>query len=92
MSDDEFAEEETTSNTSKKGDEAFAKAKAGLSKSDLDDQGGFYSIFPTIQRRHLKQNGGLLPLLRHYFLQTNAFYFFLKIKQNSKFVTQEYEN
>ena len=70
MSDDEFAEEETTSNTSKKGDEAFAKAKAGLSKSDLDDQGGFYSIF----------------------LQTNAFYFFLKIKQNSKFVTQEYEN
>jgi hypothetical protein len=41
MSDDEFAEEETTSQTSKKGDEAFAKAKAGLSKSDLDDQGGF---------------------------------------------------
>jgi len=38
MSDDEFAEEETTSQTSKKGDEAFAKAKAGLSKSDLDDQ------------------------------------------------------
>jgi hypothetical protein len=44
MSDDEFAEEETTSNTSKKGDEAFAKAKAGLSKSDLDDQAGFFLI------------------------------------------------
>jgi hypothetical protein len=47
MSDDEFAEEETTSNTSKKGDEAFAKAKAGLSKSDLDDQAGFLFLnFP----------------------------------------------
>jgi hypothetical protein len=46
MSDDEFAEEETTSNTSKKGDEAFAKAKAGLSKSDLDDQAGFFLNFP----------------------------------------------
>ncbi len=47
MSDDEFAEEETTSNTSKKGDEAFAKAKAGLSKSDLDDQAGFFFKFPA---------------------------------------------
>jgi len=38
MSDDEFYEEETTSQTSKKGDEAFAKAKAGMKKSELDDQ------------------------------------------------------
>merc|ERR1712212_1157948 len=38
MSDDEFYEEETTSNTSKKGDEAFAKAKAGVKKSELDEQ------------------------------------------------------
>ena len=38
MSDDEFYEEETTSQTSKKGDEAFAKAKAGIKKSELDDQ------------------------------------------------------
>ena len=51
MSDDEFAEEETTSNTSKKGDEAFAKAKAGLSKSDLDDQAGFFIFkFPATSR------------------------------------------
>merc|ERR1719312_1968147 len=38
MSDDEFYEEETTSQTSKKGDEAFAKAKAGMKKSELDEQ------------------------------------------------------
>ena len=38
MSDDEYYEEETKSNTSKKGDEAFAKAKAGIKKSELDEQ------------------------------------------------------
>merc|ERR1711970_1062350 len=38
MSDDEYADEEVTSQTSKKGDEAFAKAKAGLKKSELDEQ------------------------------------------------------
>merc|ERR1712242_140313 len=38
MSDDEYYEEETKSNTSKKGDEAFAKAKAGMKKSELDEQ------------------------------------------------------
>jgi len=38
MSDDEFYEEEVTSNTSKKGDEAFAKAKAGVKKGELDEQ------------------------------------------------------
>merc|ERR1712096_91568 len=37
-SDDEYYEEETKSNTSKKGDEAFAKAKAGMKKSELDEQ------------------------------------------------------
>merc|ERR1712096_300164 len=31
-------EEETRSNTSKKGDEAFAKAKAGVKKGELDEQ------------------------------------------------------
>merc|ERR1712203_1264799 len=36
--DDEYYEEETKSNTSKKGDEAFAKAKAGMKKSELDEQ------------------------------------------------------
>merc|ERR1712121_401097 len=38
MSDDEYADEEVTSQTSKKGDEAFAKAKHGLKKSELDEQ------------------------------------------------------
>merc|ERR1711874_398302 len=38
MSDDEYYEEETRSNTSKKGDEAFAKAKAGVKKGELDEQ------------------------------------------------------
>jgi len=38
MSDDEYYEEETTSRTSAKGDEAFARAKSGLKKSELDEQ------------------------------------------------------
>jgi len=41
MSDDEYYEEETVSkrsNTSAKGDEAFAKKKSGLKKSELDEQ------------------------------------------------------
>merc|ERR1712038_2227992 len=41
MSDDEYYEEETLSrrsNTSLKGDEAFAKKKEGLKKSELDEQ------------------------------------------------------
>eukprot|EP00092_Neocalanus_flemingeri_P034728 GFUD01037790.1.p1 GENE.GFUD01037790.1~~GFUD01037790.1.p1 ORF type:complete len:382 (+),score=173.03 GFUD01037790.1:97-1146(+) len=41
MSDDEYYEEETLSkrsNTSAKGDEAFAKKKSGLKKSELDEQ------------------------------------------------------
>ena len=41
MSDDEYYEEETLSkrsNTSARGDEAFAKKKAGLKKSELDEQ------------------------------------------------------
>merc|ERR1712105_535287 len=38
MSDDEYAEEEVTSQTSKRGDDAFAKAKAGASKGELDNQ------------------------------------------------------
>merc|ERR1712012_17230 len=40
-SDDEYYEEETLSrrsNTSLKGDEAFAKKKSGLKKSELDEQ------------------------------------------------------
>jgi troponin T len=38
MSDDEYYEEEVTSNTSKKGDDAFAKAKVGAKKGELDEQ------------------------------------------------------
>ena len=41
VSDDEFYEEENTSmtsNTSKKGENAFAKQKAGLAKGELDEQ------------------------------------------------------
>merc|ERR1711892_469299 len=41
VSDDEFYEEENTSmtsNTSKKGEHAFAKQKAGLAKGELDEQ------------------------------------------------------
>merc|ERR1711862_800911 len=41
MSEDEYYEEETLSrrsNTSMKGDEAFAKKKSGLKKSELDEQ------------------------------------------------------
>jgi len=41
MSDDEYYEEETLSkrsNTSARGDEAFAKKKSGLKKSELDEQ------------------------------------------------------
>ena len=41
MSEDEYYEEETLSrrsNTSAKGDEAFAKKKSGLKKSELDEQ------------------------------------------------------
>ena len=41
MSDDEYYEEETLSrrsNTSCKGDEAFAKKKSGIKKSELDEQ------------------------------------------------------
>ena len=41
MSEDEYYEEETLSrrsNTSLKGDEAFAKKKNGLKKSELDEQ------------------------------------------------------
>jgi len=38
MSDDEYYEEETMSRTSAKGDEAFARAKSGLKKSELDEQ------------------------------------------------------
>ena len=41
MSDDEYEYEETLSrrsNTSLKGDEAFAKKKSGLKKSELDEQ------------------------------------------------------
>ena len=40
MSDDEYYEEETRSNTSKKGDEAFAKAKAGVKKVIFEPLGG----------------------------------------------------
>jgi hypothetical protein len=38
MSDDEYYEEEVTSQTSKKGDDAFAKAKVGAKKGELDEQ------------------------------------------------------
>ena len=38
MSDDEYERMSNTSQTSMKGDEAFAKRKAGLQKNELNEQ------------------------------------------------------
>merc|ERR1712243_487963 len=56
-SDPDMADDETSSNTSMKGDEAFAQRKAGINKDELNEHLREY-IEPTEETRRRKTEKG----------------------------------